>query len=77
MKAIITRTLPVILAGAMGLPLVAGSVPAGRAEDVGMSTERLTRVSDAVDRHIAAGNVGSGGQLRADAENAIRQAIVD
>ena len=29
----------------------------GKAEDVGLSTERLKRISEAVDRHIAAGNV--------------------
>ena len=33
----------------------AGSVPAGRAEDVGMSTERLARIRDAVKRHIDEG----------------------
>jgi CubicO group peptidase (beta-lactamase class C family) len=44
---------------ALGLPLVAGSgsIPAGKAEDVGLSTERLKRIGEAVQRHIAAGNV--------------------
>jgi CubicO group peptidase (beta-lactamase class C family) len=42
---------------AAGLPLVAGSVPVGRAEDVGLSTERLQRIGEAVQRHMAAGNV--------------------
>jgi CubicO group peptidase (beta-lactamase class C family) len=39
------------------LPLVAGSVPIGKAEDVGLSSERLKRIGEAVQRHIAAGNV--------------------
>ena len=34
-----------------------GSVPIGKAEDVGLSTERLKRIGEAVQRHIAAGNV--------------------
>jgi CubicO group peptidase (beta-lactamase class C family) len=42
---------------AAGLPLIAGSVPMGKAEDVGLSTERLKRIGEAVQRHIAAGNV--------------------
>jgi CubicO group peptidase (beta-lactamase class C family) len=33
----------------------AGGVPAGKAEDVGMSTERLGRIRDSVQRHIDAG----------------------
>jgi CubicO group peptidase (beta-lactamase class C family) len=37
--------------------LVAGSVPAAKPEEVGLSTERLKRVGEAVQRHIAAGNV--------------------
>ena len=42
---------------ALGLPLVAGSVPTGKAEDVGLSTDRLKRIGEAVERQIAAGNV--------------------
>jgi CubicO group peptidase (beta-lactamase class C family) len=46
----------------MALPLVvltlsAGSVPTAKPEEVGLSTERLKRVGEAVQRHIAAGNV--------------------
>ena len=46
-----------VLAGGMGLawPLTA-SAPAARPEDVGLSTDRLSRVSDLVQRHIAAGS---------------------
>jgi CubicO group peptidase (beta-lactamase class C family) len=40
-----------------GLPLLAGSIPLGKAEDVGLSTERLKRIGEAVERHVAAGNV--------------------
>jgi CubicO group peptidase (beta-lactamase class C family) len=39
------------------LPLQAGSVPTGKAEDAGMSTERLARIKEAVQRHIDAGNI--------------------
>ena len=47
----------VILVVAGRLMFAAGSVPVGKAEDVGLSTERLKRISEAVDRHLAAGNV--------------------
>ena len=39
------------------LTLSAGSVPTAKPEEVGLSTERLKRVGEAVQRHIAAGNV--------------------
>jgi CubicO group peptidase (beta-lactamase class C family) len=39
------------------LPLQAGSVPVGKAEEVGMSTERLARIKAAVQQHIDNGNV--------------------
>jgi CubicO group peptidase (beta-lactamase class C family) len=58
MHAILRIGLPVALVTAAVLPLIAaGSVPIGKAEDVGLSTERLKRISEAVQRHIAAGNV--------------------
>ena len=47
----------VMLAVFAGLTFAAGSVPTGKAEDVGLSTERLKRIGEAVQRHIAAGNV--------------------
>ena len=49
--------LAVILAVAAQLTFAAGSVPMGKAEDVGMSTERLKRIGEAVQRHITAGDV--------------------
>lgn len=57
MHALLRFGLPVVLAIGAGLPLIAGSIPVGKAEDVGLSTERLKRISEAVDRHIKAGNV--------------------
>ena len=39
------------------LPLTAGSMPAGKPEEVGFSTERLKRIGEAVRRHIDARNV--------------------
>jgi CubicO group peptidase (beta-lactamase class C family) len=57
MKRVLGFGLAAILVVAAQLMFAAGSVPTGKAEDVGLSTERLKRVSEAVDRHIAAGNV--------------------
>jgi CubicO group peptidase (beta-lactamase class C family) len=56
MKRVIAVVITVMLIAATGL-IAAGSVPVGKAEDVGLSTERLKRISEAVDRHIKAGNV--------------------
>ena len=36
---------------------LAGSIPAGKAEDVGMSSERLARIGPAMQRHIDAGEI--------------------
>jgi CubicO group peptidase (beta-lactamase class C family) len=41
----------------LGLPLIAGTIPVGKPEEVGLSSERLKRVGEAVQRHIDAGNV--------------------
>jgi CubicO group peptidase (beta-lactamase class C family) len=38
-------------------PLAAGSIPSARPEDVGLSSERLGRIRETVQRHIDAGNV--------------------
>ena len=57
MKRAIAGVITVMLVAATGLIFAAGSVPVGKAEDVGLSTERLKRISEAVDRHIKAGNV--------------------
>src|ERR1035441_7765666 len=45
--------LPVLLA----LPLAAGQLPMGKPEEAGMSTERLQRIHQAVQRHIDAGAI--------------------
>ena len=42
---------------AAALPALAGSVPTGKPEDVGMSSERLARVHEVVQEHVDAGNV--------------------
>jgi CubicO group peptidase (beta-lactamase class C family) len=57
MKRLSAVVIAVMLVAATRLIIAAGSVPVGKAEDVGLSTERLRRVSEAVDRHIKAGNV--------------------
>ena len=46
-----------LLLAALAAPLIAGGVPAGKPEDAGMSSERLTRIHDSVQRHIDAGEV--------------------
>jgi CubicO group peptidase (beta-lactamase class C family) len=40
-----------------GLTLAAGSIPTAKPEEVGLSSERLTRIGEAVQRHIDAKNV--------------------
>jgi CubicO group peptidase (beta-lactamase class C family) len=57
MKRVIAVVMAVTVVAATRLIFAAGSVPVGKAEDVGLSTERLKRVGEAVDRHIKAGNV--------------------
>src|SRR4029453_18213741 len=49
----------VAIVAVMGLRLVAGTIPVGKPEDVGLSSERLKRIGEAVQRHIEAGK-GSG-----------------
>jgi CubicO group peptidase (beta-lactamase class C family) len=52
------RALGVIATVAlMTLPLAAGTVPVGKPEEVGLSSERLKRIGEAVQRHMDAGNV--------------------
>jgi CubicO group peptidase (beta-lactamase class C family) len=57
MKKLIAVVMAVMLVAATRLIVAAGSVPVGKAEDVGLSTERLKRIGEAVDRSIKAGNV--------------------
>ena len=60
-----TRTIPticslasaVLLAVALAVPSAAGGVPAGKPEEAGMSTERLQRIHQAMERHIEAGEI--------------------
>jgi CubicO group peptidase (beta-lactamase class C family) len=47
----------VLLAGVMALPSTAGQVPVGKPEEAGMSTERLQRIHQAMERHIEAGEI--------------------
>ncbi len=39
------------------MALVSGGVPAGKPEDAGMSSERLRRIHEAMQRHIDAGEI--------------------
>ncbi len=43
--------------GVLSLPLAAGSVPAAKPEEVGVSSERLARIGEAVQRHMEAKSV--------------------
>jgi CubicO group peptidase (beta-lactamase class C family) len=49
--------IALLMLSSFALPLRAGSVATGKPEDVGMSSERLGRVKEAVQRHIDNGNV--------------------
>jgi CubicO group peptidase (beta-lactamase class C family) len=53
MRALIVMAVVAIF----GLQLVAGTIPVGKPEEVGLSSERLKRIGEAVQRHIDAGNV--------------------
>ena len=46
----------------LALPALAtaGQVPPGSPEDVGLSSERLGRIAEAMERHIEAGNITGG-----------------
>ena len=52
-----SRVVGLLAAAAWPLWSQAGAVPEGRAEDVGMSSERLARISDVVRTHVEAGDV--------------------
>jgi CubicO group peptidase (beta-lactamase class C family) len=47
----------VLLAAILALPSTAGQVPTGKPEEAGMSTERLQRIHQAMERHIEAGEI--------------------
>ncbi len=46
-----------LMAGLSALPLVAASIPSAKPEEVGLSSERLGRIHEAVQRHIDAQNI--------------------
>ena len=47
----------VLISGFAGLSLNAGALTSAKPEDVGLSSERLGRIHDAVQRHIEAGSI--------------------
>ncbi len=49
--------LPLLLLPLLAASLPAANMPAGKPEDAGMSTERLQRVRESVQRHIDAGEI--------------------
>src|SRR4026207_305267 len=57
MSRVVALISVVMLVVAGRLMFAAGSVPVGKAEDVGLSTERLKRIGEAGHRHLVAGNV--------------------
>jgi CubicO group peptidase (beta-lactamase class C family) len=69
----VTRTEPmieslalsVLLAVMLALPSDAGQVPAGKPEEAGMSTERLQRIHQAIQRHIDVGAISGAVTLAA------------
>jgi CubicO group peptidase (beta-lactamase class C family) len=48
---------PIPLLLTLAVTLTGGGVPAGKPEDVGMSSERLARIHQAIQRHIDAGEI--------------------
>jgi CubicO group peptidase (beta-lactamase class C family) len=52
-----THLLPLILLILLAAPLTAGEIPSGQPEDVGMSSDRLHRIHDAIQTHIDAGEI--------------------
>src|SRR5262245_9562369 len=53
MRALLLMAIVALL----GLPLIAGSVPIAKPEEVGLSSERLKRIGEAVQRHIDAKDI--------------------
>jgi CubicO group peptidase (beta-lactamase class C family) len=51
------RLIPLLLIPILAASLTAGDVPPGKPEDVGMSSERLRRIHEAIERHIDAGEI--------------------
>jgi CubicO group peptidase (beta-lactamase class C family) len=52
-----THLLSVLLIPMLAVALTAADVPKGKPEDAGMSSERLLRIHDAIQRHIDAGEI--------------------
>jgi hypothetical protein len=59
-------TISALLA-VLALPLAAASVPAGKPEEVGLSSERLHRIHEAIQRHIDAHDISGAVTVRATA----------
>jgi CubicO group peptidase (beta-lactamase class C family) len=56
-----TRCYTTILAAAISaLPILAASIQAGKPEEVGLSADRLQRIHETMQRHIAAGDISGG-----------------
>jgi CubicO group peptidase (beta-lactamase class C family) len=51
------RLMPLLMIPILAASLTAGDVPPGKPEDVGMSSERLRRIHEAIERHIDAGEI--------------------
>jgi CubicO group peptidase (beta-lactamase class C family) len=54
---ILSLASSVLLATVLPLPSTAGQMPTGKPEEAGMSTERLQRIHQAMERHIEAGEI--------------------
>jgi CubicO group peptidase (beta-lactamase class C family) len=52
-----THLIPLLLIPILAAPLTAGDLPLGKPEDVGMSTERLRRIHEAIRRHVDTGEI--------------------
>src|SRR5208283_401398 len=47
----------ILLLAALAAPLIAGGLPVGKPEEVGLSSERLRRIHESIQRHIDAGEI--------------------
>jgi CubicO group peptidase (beta-lactamase class C family) len=56
MRRTLNQLAAVVIGAALGATALAASTPSGKPEDVGLSTERLERVTELVERHIDAGS---------------------
>jgi CubicO group peptidase (beta-lactamase class C family) len=56
-RSIVRTRFTLLVVALLAVPLMAGSAPTGRAEDVGLSSERLQRIDQLIQRYIDASEI--------------------